>query len=237
MKENNTSNENREDENRFGERLYGFSNWLLTFLMLGVIGFLLWYLLGTHDHLNFCGCDCNCVEYVVVPDSPDSPTDPPVVDPDDPPVVKPDDPLPPPTADCGVHFSGWYLSDENEYPWRDCSKIFEEEEFGEYVGQGYYPDNTKILPKSMQHSFDAVAVSKGTHLIIYSEPDFKGREVLNVKGPILIENVIAKGHYDKLMTYTFSGELQELFPPERRMWSSENMHSWANGSCKIICEQ
>lgn len=226
----------REKSDSWWSRFWGLGagclNWLLTLLLLGLIALLLWYLLGKHN-FSLCGCDCGCNEYVVVPDTSITPKPKPVpID-----TIHDGEDVPKPTENCGVHFSGWYLSDKDEYPWRDCSQIFEEDEFGDYVGQGYYPDNTKILPKSMKNSFDAVAVSKGTHLIIYSKPNFEGREVLNVKGPMLIENVYAKGTYGKLMTYTFKDELQELFPPERRQWSSENMHEWANGSCKIICEQ
>lgn len=154
----------------------------------------------------------------------------------EPPVVHEGDDLPKPEKNGGVHFSGWFLSDKDEYPWIDCSKIFEDDEYGEYVGQGLYLDNRKILPNSMQNTFDAVAVGEGTRLIIYSKPNFKGREVLNVKGPMLIENVHAKGQYDKLLTYTFSEDLQKLFPPSQRQWSSSNMHDWAYGSCKILCE-
>lgn len=225
-----------EEKESWWSRFWGWGsgclNWLLALLLLGLIALLLWYLLG-HHNFNLCGCDCGCNEYVVVTDTPITPKPKPVpID-----TIHDGDDVPKPTENCGVHFSGWYLSDKDRYPWRDCSQIFEDDEFGDYVGQGYYPDNTKILPKSMENSFDAVAVSKGTHLIIYSKPNFEGREVLNVKGPMLIENVYAKGRYDKLMTYAFKDELQELFPPERRQWSSENMHDWANGSCKIICEQ
>lgn len=226
----------KEDDDSKWNRFWGWGsgclNWLLTLLLLALIGLLLWYLLGKHN-LNFCGCDCGCNEVVVVPDHPITPKPEPVkID-----TIHENEDLPEPTENCGVHFSGWYLSDKNKYPWRDCSKIFEKEDYGEYVGQGYYPDNTKILPKSMSHSFDALAVKKGTRLIIYSEPDFKGRVVLDVTGPVLIENVKAKGRYDELLTYTFSDELQNMFPPERRQWSSENMHDWAKGSCKIIGEQ
>lgn len=226
-----------EREESWWSRFWGWGsgclNWLLLLLLLALIGLLLWYLLGRHN-FNFCGCNCGCNEIVVVQDIPVTPE--PEPQPVEPKVIVPGD-LPKPTKNCGVHFSGWYLSDRDKYPWTDCSEIFKEEKFGEYVGQGLYPDNTKILPKSMEHSFDAVAVSRGTRLIIYSKPNFKGRVVLDVKGPVLIENVIAKGSYDQLMTYTFKGELQELFPPERRQWSSGNMHDWSYGSCKIICEQ
>ena len=225
-----------EEKDSWWSRFWGWGsgclNWLLTLLLLGLIALLLWYLLGKHN-FSFCGCDCGCNEYVVVPDTSITPKPKPVpID-----TIHDGEEVPKPTKNCGVHFSGWYLSDRDDYPGDDCSEIFQEETYGEYVGQGYYTDNTKILPKAMKYSFDAVAVSKGTRLIMYSEPNFKGRVVLDVKGPMLIENVIAKGMYDKLMRYKFKDELQELFPPERRQWSSENMHSWANGSCKIICEQ
>lgn len=36
------------------------------------------------------------------------------------------------------------------------------------------------------------------HLIIYSESNFESEELLNVKGTILIGNVIVRGYYDKL---------------------------------------
>lgn len=35
----------------------GCLNWLLALLLLALIGFLLWFLLGNHN-INFCGCDC-----------------------------------------------------------------------------------------------------------------------------------------------------------------------------------
>lgn len=36
----------------------GCLNWLLALLLLALIGFLLWFLLGNHG-INFCGCNCN----------------------------------------------------------------------------------------------------------------------------------------------------------------------------------
>lgn len=208
-------------------------------ILLIVFGFILFLLLLWSLVLGRCsfksgGRDCGCDEYVVdtVGPKPPVPPNPAKID-----TIHENDDLPKPTKNCGVHFSGWYLSDKDEYPWVDCSRIFEDDKYGEYVGQGFYPDNTKILPKSMEHSFDAVAVKKGTRLIIYSEPGFKGREVLNVKGPVLIENVVMRGLYDKLMSYPFADSLGVMFPPERRQWSSENMNDWAKGSCKIICEE
>lgn len=152
-------------------------------------------------------------------------------------LVKDDDELPEPTKNCGVHFSGILLSDEEEF--EVSSIIFGNDPYGEYVGQGYYPNNAKTFPKAVEYTFDAIAVDKGTHLIMYSKPNFKGKVLLDVVGPMLIIN----GHWEydyraiNVITKTFTPSLQAMFPASRRQWSSGNMHDWSYGSCKIICEQ
>lgn len=203
----------------------GCLNWLLTLLLLGLIGLLLWYLLSGYRNFNFCGCDC---DEIVVPVDPgdDNKVDT-IVDNDD---------LPEPTTNCGVHFSGLVLSDEDSED--GIATIFSDDRCGEYVGQGYYPDNAKTFPNAVRTTFDAIAVDNGTHLIIYSEHDFKGEVLLDVVGPALITNVLWKNdnRYNIVANKTFTPELQALFPPSRRQWSSGNMHGWSYGSCKIICE-
>lgn len=68
-----------EEKESWWSRFWGWGsgclNWLLALLLLGLIGLLLWYLLGRHN-FSFCGRDCECNEYVVVPDNPVIPTDP-----------------------------------------------------------------------------------------------------------------------------------------------------------------
>ena len=147
------------------------------------------------------------------------------------------DPKPePPKQNCGVHFSGCLLGDEVLL--NNISVIFENDPFGEYVGSGFYPENQKAFPKAVGATFDAIAVDQGTHLIIYSEPNFKGKVVLDVVGPILISNKIWKddSRFTSLHNKTFTPKLQALFPPSRRQWSTEDMTRWDKGSCKIICE-
>lgn len=210
----------------------GCLNWLLTLLLLGLIGLLLWYLFSGFRNFNFCGC--NCEEYVVIPAPPITPKpEPRRID-----TIHEDDKLPKPEENCGVHFSGAVLSDE-ESESGDIGVIFGNDRIGEYVGNGYYPDNTKTFPKAVQHTFDAIAVDNGTRLILYSEPNFEGRIVLDVVGPVLITNKRWRDvpKYNSAIEKTFNADLQTLFPPSRRQWSSEDMWSWSNGSCKIICEQ
>lgn len=70
----------------------GCLNWLLMLLLLGLIGFLLWYLLTGYRNFNFCGCDCE--ETVIVPPSPQPSPDP---DPYPQPLPNPEpQPVPPP---------------------------------------------------------------------------------------------------------------------------------------------
>lgn len=214
--------------NRFWGWGSGCLNWLLALLLLGLIGLLLWYLINGYRDFNFCGC--NCEEYVVlVPETMKS--KPHRID-----TIHEDDKLPKPTKNCGVHFSGLVLSDEESDV--GISKIFAFDYGGEYVGSGYYPYNTKAFPKAVGHTFDAIAVDKGTHLIMYSKPNFEGDVLLDVVGPMLITNEKWKNdpRYNSVATKTFSPDLQALFPLSRRQWSSSNMHNWSNGSCKIICE-
>ena len=52
--------------NRFWGWGGGCLNWLLTLLLLVLIGLLLWYLFGGYRNFNFCGCDCDDV----IPPSP-----------------------------------------------------------------------------------------------------------------------------------------------------------------------
>ena len=150
------------------------------------------------------------------------------------PLKKNKDPEPP-KENCGVHFSGVLLSDE-EVP-NHIGIIFVSNQYSEYVGSGDYPNSKAAFPKADQTTFDAIAVDKGTHLILYSEPNFKGRVLLDVVGPMLINNVKWKGdsRISGFTTKTFTPKLQALFPPSRRQWSTEDMNGWSSGSCKIIC--
>jgi len=143
---------------------------------------------------------------------------------------------PDPARHCGVHFSGTLLAD-NEIEGH-ISKIYSPGMYGEYVGEGRYISNQAAFPKAVQYTFDAIAVDKNSRLIIYSEPDFKGRVLLDVKGPCLINNVKWKdeARIKDFCTRTFSAELEANYPKSCRKWSDSNMNSWDFGSCVITCE-
>lgn len=205
--------------------------WLLLLLGLFLLFLLLWCFIFGKCHFNLCGCDCDCNRSAVIVRPEPKP------EPGPEPVINNEDDVPKPTENCGVHFSGAVLSDV-ESP-VGIKIIFGNDPIGEYVGRGYYPDNTKTFPKAVEHTFDAIAVDKGTRLIMYREPNFKGDVLLDVVGPVLITNVLWRNdiRYNMVADKTFSEKLQSLFPPSHRQWSSENMHDWSYGSCKIMCQQ
>ncbi len=144
---------------------------------------------------------------------------------------------PNPQRNCGVHFSGTLLSDVAMGG--HISKIYEPDKYGEYVGDGRYSSNQAAFPKAVQYTFDAIAVDKGTHLKVYSKPNFQGELLLDVSGPYLINNVKWKNEsrISNFTTKTFSPELEANYPPSCRHWSESNMNDWDYGSVIITCDK
>jgi len=119
------------------------------------------------------------------------------------------------------------------------SKIYEIDFLSEYVGEGDYPQNEKAFPKAVFHTFDGIAIDKGTRLIIYSKSNYQGEVLLDVLGPKIILNVLWKNdsQANHCLTDVFPHDLEQNYPRSARMWSSGNMHKWSSGSCRIICGQ
>lgn len=143
----------------------------------------------------------------------------------------------PPRENCRAHFSGTLLSDN--YIDGHISTIYKPDEYGEYVGEGEYPNNTVAFPNAVQHTFDAIAVDKGTRVIVYSQPNFQGNVLLDVTGPAVINNVKWKdeARIKDFTRKTFVSPYESWFPKSCRRWSSSNMNDWSYGSVKVICNQ
>lgn len=143
----------------------------------------------------------------------------------------------PPKNNCRAHFSGTLLSDV--YIDSHISLIYQPDKFGEYVGEGEYPSNSIAFPNAVDRTFDAIAVDKGTRVILYSKPNFQGRVLLDIKGPALINNVKWQNdsRIKNFQKATFKAPYQALFPKSCRQWSSEDMNDWSNGSVKVICDK
>ena len=142
-----------------------------------------------------------------------------------------------PSENCRVHFSGLFMGDS--YKAEYISEIYKIDDYSEYVGSGYYPDNNIAFPKSVDASFDGIAIDKGTRLIIYSKKDFQGEVLLDISGPAIINNVkhIDNSAVNFCNTMNFKSSLQNNYPQSVRKWSKSNMWDWSYGSCKIICSE
>lgn len=140
-----------------------------------------------------------------------------------------------PQENCRVHFSGLLMG--GHYDEVGISEIYKEDFASEYVGAGYYPNNAQAFPKAVNATFDGIAIDRGTRLILYSQPDFQGNVLLDVKGPAIINNVIwiDDPRYNHCNSDNYSRNLQSNYPQNVRRWSSSNMQEWSKGSCKIMC--
>lgn len=140
-----------------------------------------------------------------------------------------------PIEGCRAFFSGLLISDVYNSFW--TSQIWKEDMYSEYVGSGSYNNLNEAFPKAIQGTFDGIAIDSNTRIIIYDQPNFKGKIVLNVTGPLVINNLIHKHSLPKLNSDPLKNkELHILFPPENRIWSKTNMYLWQNGSIKIMCK-
>ena len=99
-----------------------------------------------------------------------------------------DAPLDPqdPTPGARAHFGGGLMNGIHD--------IFVEDWSSEFVGMGDYPDNTKAFPKAVGTTFDGIALDTGVRCIIYSEEDFQGDVVVDITGPIVVNNAMI--HYN-----------------------------------------
>lgn len=140
-----------------------------------------------------------------------------------------------------VHFSGVLFNDTPISSWTERPQIPHDHfnRFGlltdDYCGPGDYPDNTASFPNAAATSFDGIAVDIGVRLVIYSGTNFTGSVLLDVTGPVIINNSIWGDSFDPgYLSRTWTPtSLNTLFPPSVRSLSASNMHDWSYGSCKI----
>ena len=157
------------------------------------------------------------------------------------PEWNPSDPLPQPVPGCGVHFSAAHLTGRTSQ-YTSCWHIIFQSScscYGRegcvYVGAGLYPDVTALLPVD----FHGMAIGKNTRFVAYSEPDFKGEKIMDVTGPLLINCSACTNKFYSEMWMPYTGELQTLFPLNRRklesdFYGGDPLYCW-RGSCKIFC--
>jgi hypothetical protein len=147
----------------------------------------------------------------------------------------------PPREGCQAFFTGALPGDR--YIRSYMERLFSKTPTSEWVGEGSYPSNAQAFPNSVKYTFDGVAFDKGTRVVIYSEPDFKGEVLLDQRGPYVIANfpqpeLFDEGHAASYEIYygRWDDHLEKKFPPSVRNLAPSSMHAWDKGSLKIFCE-
>jgi tetratricopeptide (TPR) repeat protein len=125
-----------------------------------------------------------------------------------------------------VHFSRLLISDSSIND--RSSQAYSVDSYSNFIPQGKYPVINQFY-------MDGIAIPDSTHLIIYSEPNFKGKILLDVSGPAIVNNSSKKNDQisQEMQSKVFKGTLQQIFPQSVRSWSSSDMHEWAKGSMEI----
>nr|WP_294860595.1 hypothetical protein [uncultured Fluviicola sp.] len=125
-----------------------------------------------------------------------------------------------------VHISSVLISDSSINDM--SSQAYNADSYSNFFPQGKYPTIN-------QYYMDGIAIPDSTHLIVYSEPNFKGKVLLDIAGPAVVSNnsKINDPAFREIQSKTFKGALQRIFPQSVRRWSSSDMHEWAKGSMEI----
>ncbi|WP_341902399.1 hypothetical protein [Fluviicola taffensis] len=132
-----------------------------------------------------------------------------------------------------VHFSGLLISDKREDDL--ASKAFSKDPYSDFIKPGKYNIIDDFLTYSNYQTLDGIAVPANMHLVIYSEPQFKGTVLVDVVGPAIINNMNKKNtsNAKEIQTHEFTAPLQGKFPQYVRTWSVSDMKSWVKGSMEI----
>jgi len=135
-----------------------------------------------------------------------------------------------------IHFTGLLISDH--FSERTCSQIRKDDEYSNVVLPGKYDQPAALLADARSSTLDGIVVPPGTRLVIYEQPGFQGNVQLDVTGPAIIQN--GRWEYDRRYRHTndqtYTPELQAVYPPSVRTWSTTDMHFWVIGSMEIIIQ-
>lgn len=133
-----------------------------------------------------------------------------------------------------VQFSGLLISDRREE--NLTSKVCSNDPYSDFIHPGKYELINNYLVYSNYQTLDGIAVPENIHLVIYSQPNFKGTKLLDITGPAIIYNVTkkAQANSSEIRVREFAEPLQDKFPQSVRNWSLSDMNSWVNGSMEII---
>jgi tetratricopeptide (TPR) repeat protein len=132
-----------------------------------------------------------------------------------------------------VHFSTMLISDSSVADL--SSQAFGMDSYSNFIPLGQYPVLNDLLGNSANQTPNGIAIPANVHFVLYSETHFKGKILVDVVGPAIINNGSKKNHSTSVVIHskTFSPALQKIFPQTLRNWSASDMKDWYKGSMEI----
>ncbi len=132
-----------------------------------------------------------------------------------------------------VHFSSVLISDSSITD--VSSQAFSTDSYSNFLPKGQYPVLNGFSWGASNQTPNGIAVPANVHFVIYSEPYFKGKILVDVVGPAIINNSSKKSHAASVVAHskTFGLPLQSIFPQAVRIWSVGDMKEWFKGSMEI----
>jgi len=136
---------------------------------------------------------------------------------------------------CGVYFQGALIGSPTALSFYEPFVV---SPYDDWVADGDYPNSSTALTKSNGvATFDAIAIDVNVRFEMWDGQNFSGTKVIDVVGPVVINNVywVGMGIYNDPYTLANNFGLSPAIWPDCQ-FSSDNMWGWGDsGSFKITC--
>lgn len=135
-----------------------------------------------------------------------------------------------------VHFSSLLISDSSIADL--SSEVFHTDSYSNFIPLGQYPVLNGFSWGSTDQTPNGIAIPANVRLVVYSEAHFKGKVLMDVVGPAIINNSSKNNQQitSELHSKAFRAPLQKIFPQNVRKWSANDMKEWYKGSMEIRME-
>jgi len=133
-----------------------------------------------------------------------------------------------------VHFSSLLISDSSITDL--SSEVFPTDSYSNFIPLGQYPVLNGFSWGSNNQTPNGIAIPANMRFVVYSESHFKGKVLIDVVGPAIINNGSRKVQAESVTVHTkqFDEPLQTIFPQTLRIWSTGDMKEWYKGSMEIV---
>lgn len=115
-----------------------------------------------------------------------------------------------PVEYCRVQFSDNVMNDVIQNTPVLTSAIFNTDNYSDFISKGEYEDVSKLLVNSIKNKVDSIVIDKGVRLQIYSGKNYSGDLLIDVVGPMIINNAIYENNVLQQIYY-FDKTFQDVY--------------------------